>query len=258
MLFGSAQAADDYARYLPPGETRWLSPSQSNENEQQSTQRFLLLERESLRSFSRGVLLSLPDWGYHPLQSAAVRQLYQFAPSIGWRSWALTPPDTDLRGDMLQIPAVDERFPEAVDDEQLQPLLDALRARLSVAAAQRRDYPGFYVLIVEGMTAALSLRLLSEDAGLRPDALVIIDPYLPQYRLNQALPKTLAQLPLPVLDVMTSRSNRWSLASADKRRQFADKYQQVSYRQRRLIGADSQQQAALTKLVQGWLKQQGY
>jgi len=259
LCFTSSVAAqsteDDLMRYLPPGEARWLEVDQN---------RYLLLERQSLQAVNRGVVIHLSEWNTHPLSSAVVRPLYQELPTQGWTTFALHPPTTPLHTDMLQFPAVDERYPEPVGDETLTALRTQLRDRLQPLMTELTDYSGFVILVAEGMTAALLTDILRTDlaAGtglvnpVQPDALVVINPYLPQYSLNQNVATQLASLPLPVLDITTATANSWAIQTQQRRKQFAARDQHISYRQKSLYGEPAPSRL-LNQLV-GWLRYQGF
>lgn len=254
-----AQAAteDDLMRYLPPGEARWL---ESNGN------RYLLLQRDSLQAITRGVVIHIPDWSQHPLQNPLLTHLYQQLPEYGWTTFALHPPTSRIQTDMLQFPAVDERYPEPVSEETLAPLRDSLRQRLQPLMNELSDYTGFVVLVAEGMTATFLTQILSEDlqtgggivAPVQPDALIVIDPYMPQYSLNQAVAEQLAAIPLPVLDLTTANANQWVQQTQRQRKLQAQREQHLSYRQQQLplLHAGNAEQA-IPQFI-GWLRYQGF
>lgn len=253
----AAATEDDLMRYLPPGEARWL---ESDGN------RYLLLERESLQAITRGVIIHIPDWAQHPLQTPLLTNLYQQLPEYGWTTFALHPPTSRIQTDMLQFPAVDERYPEPVSEETLAPLRDSLRQRLQPLMNELSDYTGFVVLVAEGMTAAFLTEILNEDlqtgggivAPVQPDALIVIDPYMPQYSLNKAVGEKLAVLPLPVFDVTTASANRWVKQTQRQRKLLAQREQHLSYRQQQLpLLTSGNAEQTIPEFI-GWLRYQGF
>lgn len=246
---------DDLAHYLPPGEHRWLTTGND---------RYLLLEREALQPLERGVVIHIADWGTHPLQNPIMRTLYQELPRYGWQTFSLQPPLTPLHTDMLQQPPVDERYPTAVGDEVLAPLRAQLRARLQLVMDELVAYSGFVILIAEGRSAALLNQALLADLAsdtnlaqpVRPDALIVLNPHLPQYSLNQQVAVELAQLPLPVFDITSADANSWALSTAEHRALQAQRFQHRSYRTRTWPAAVAPTLALQS--VRGWLHYQGF
>lgn len=258
LLSPSVNASeDDLERYLPPDETRWL---------EQGENRYLLLERESLRPMTKGVVIHLPAWDSHPLQRPMIRHLYQELPKQGWTTFALNPPAITLDTDMLQFPAIDERYPEAVSDETLNPLRDSLRQRLLVLFDELEEYQGFIILVAEGKTAVLLTDIVNTDlatqsgiaATISPDALILLDAYLPQYALNKQFARQLASSQLPVFDLITDNQNTWVQEHPEYRSLLAEQQQHISYRQQHIQGSNAAAQRQLLQAVNGWLRYQGF
>lgn len=257
LALANVDGSDDLTHYLPPGETRWLE-TQGN--------RYLLLERDSMQPITKGTALHIAAWNTHPLQSQALQASYAHLPNSGWNSLAIQPPTTVLSPDMLQFPAVDERYPEPVTEDTLNPLRESLRARLTPVFDELETAQGFVVLIVEGMSAPFLTDILRNDAtantGLyervAPDAIVIIDGYLPQYSLNRDFAESLAQLNIPTLELTTYRASRWVDDQQGLRKQLANKHQHLSYRQIDIHGHGTLMRRQLTQSIEGWLRYQGF
>ncbi|WP_289117518.1 DUF3530 family protein [uncultured Idiomarina sp.] len=243
-------AQDDLQRYLPEDQLHWLTDGDAA--------RFLVLKKEYLQAFESGQMTLIPDWHYHPLQSFYVSYLYNVAPDFGWTTWALTPPDNTIRTDNLQTPATSTHFPQQADDSVFEPLVAALENRIALLQDETLSRPGFAVWVVEGITADITLRLFEKTPSMMPDALVIVNAYIPQYHFNKALSERIAKSPLPILDIRTAESNHWLDAQWTLRKKLATKYQHVSYRQRLLLNSGNAGQKELRSTVKGWLEFHGY
>lgn len=251
LLAVNANAStDDLQRYLPPDQIHWLPV--------EGDTRYLSLYRQPMVSFSRGQLISLPDWHLHPLQSRLINKTYRSAPELGWHSWALLPPDILLTSHQLQQPRSDSIFPAVVEESFFKPYTDALAARLTRLQKEFSSEPGFTVWVIEGVTAAIAVKLITAQPQVMPDALVVIDAYLPQQQLNQELSQQLAKLQLPVLEISTYAANDWVQKTQPLRHQLSQKYQQVNYRQRQLISQGELAERELYSVLKGWLSYHGF
>ncbi|AVJ56871.1 DUF3530 domain-containing protein [Idiomarina sp. OT37-5b] len=244
-----ADANDDLQRYLPPDQLRWLEHEDN---------RYLALYQPAQVNFVRGRLLSMPDWPLHPLQSPWVRHSYEQAPILGWHSWALVPPEMALQTHQLQQHNPASVHPQPVDEAFFEPYIAALQTRIQRLSTEFSDNPGFTLWVMEGITAAMAVKLIQQQPELMPDALVVIDMYLPQPQLNRSLSEQLAKLQLPVLELSTPEANQWVTSSLDLRRQYSQKHQQVNYRQRPLLSEGTSGQRELTSTLKGWLKYHGF
>lgn len=241
---------DDLQRYLPQDQLHWLS---GNDGE-----RYLALKKEYLQAFERGQIVLLPDWHYHPLQSFYIRPVYDSAPDFGWTTWALTPPDSKIRTSKLQTPATTTHFPDAVGEEVFTPLINALKQRLDLLIEETISRPGFSVWVVEGITADIVLRLFESDPSMMPDALILINAYVPQFQYNRDLVTRISQSQLPVLDIRSAESNRWVSEHWQLRKKLANKYQHPAYRPHQLINSGNTGQRELTSTIKGWLEFHGF
>lgn len=238
-------ANNDLDYYLPPGEVVWLGEGDT---------RVLLLEQENKQAFDRGSILHIPEWGYHPYQSSAIRSLYQNMPDYGWQSYALQPPTQPLDNFRWQTDE-DVRYPDPVADEELAKLRAQLRERVELAYAQTSLIAGSFIIVAEGISAALLTDLFSSNELPLPDAFVVYGIYFPQWQLNQQLATSLAQLPVPVLDLSPRDGNDWVTQAASRRQQQAQRHQQINYRQRIIPGGThAQQPRYLQHQLYGWLR----
>lgn len=250
VFISPAVSQDDLERYLPQDQLHWLTGDDD--------ERYLALKKEYLQAFERGQIVLLPDWHYHPLQSFYIRPVYENAPDFGWTTWALTPPDNDIRTDNLQTPASATHFPDAADEEVFTPLVSALQQRMILLLEETLDRPGFSVWVVEGITADIALRLLESDPSIMPDAIVLVNAYVPQFQYNRALADRISQSQLPVLDIRSAAGNRWVGEHWSLRKKLANKYQHPAYRQRQLVNSGDAGQRELTSTIKGWLEFHGF
>ncbi|MDV6315587.1 DUF3530 family protein [Idiomarina sp. HP20-50] len=245
-----ALSQDDLQRYLPQDQLHWLSGD--------GDERYLALKKEYLQAFERGQMVLLPDWHYHPLQSFYIRPVYESAPDFGWTTWALTPPDSAIRTSKLQTPATTTHFPDAAGEDVFTPLVGALKQRLEALIEETISRPGFSVWVVEGITADIVLRLFESDPAMMPDALILINAYVPQFQFNRDLATRISQSQLPVLDIRSAESNRWVNEHWQLRKKLANKYQHPAYRPHQLINSGNTGQQELTSTIKGWLEFHGF
>lgn len=245
-----ALANDDLQRYLPPDQLVWLDDGGDN--------RFLALHNESMASFARGQLVHLPDWTLHPLQSTVISQSYQHSADSGWESWAILPPAIPLESHQLSQGQAQSVFPQVVDESFFDPHVEALQQRMERLNERLQQAPGFNVWVVEGITAAIVVKLLTRQPQLMPDGLVVVNMYLPQMQLNKAVSRQLAQLQLPLLELHSESANTWVVNSQKLRHQFSQKYQQISFRQRTIMGQGSVAERSYNSQLEGWLRHQGF
>ncbi|WP_404400223.1 alpha/beta hydrolase family protein [Idiomarina seosinensis] len=246
----SAPPVNDLQRYLPPDQLVWL--------ETDNDDRYLALYQQPMVSFARGYMVHLPNWNLHPLQSPLISHLYQQAPLFGWHSWALVPPSRAIRQHQLQQHQSGSVYYQPVDQSFFDQPIEALAQRITQLNEEVVDEPGFSVWVVEGITAAIAVKLLTERPELMPDTLIVIDMYLPQRQLNNEVAEQLSQLQLPVLDIYTANANAWAAKSQPKRQQYSQKHQHVNYRQQALLSSAATAPQELTRAIKGWLKHQGF
>ncbi|RUO27905.1 hypothetical protein CWE12_13300 [Aliidiomarina sedimenti] len=249
LLASSASFAsqNDFEYYLPPGEVVWLEDDDD---------RYLLLEKENEQAYDRGRMILLPDVGTHPLQSSAIRALYQSMIGYGWYTFALQPPTTDIGSFTWQAEDAYERYPEPATVE---PLKDALRLRMNAALTHTAEHTGALVVVAEGVSAALLADLMAEGEFAQIDALIVHGVYYPQWQLNQALATTLAELRIPLLDLAPGDGNSWATDTNSRRQQQARRHNHLSYRQRILpAGRHAEQPRYLQHHVYGWLQSEDF
>lgn len=135
-----------------------------------------------------------------------------------------------------------------------------LQQQLQAIVSRTEQYPGFFLVIAQGTSAAWLTKLYSEEKLESPDALIILSPYWPQRNYNNQLPALVAKTSMPILDFFNQFDNAWSQATAAQRLVSAHKNLKLHYRQRELIGQqlDHQQYLLMAKEIYGWLTYLGW
>ncbi|WP_165831996.1 DUF3530 family protein [Aliidiomarina sp. B3213] len=241
---------DDLAYYLPPHEYFWLGDSEES--------RYLVLHRENQLPFLRGAAIILPDWGFHPLTTTYSKMSYQAMPQYGWETLAVHAPTSDLS----TFPWQTENgtpYPTAAEDRELDDIRQQVLTRVEAVMTHLADEPGFRILISEGVSAGIVIDLISRGELTDIDALVVINPNIPQWQLNREMSRKLARLDIPTLDLQSSEATHWSLEEAERRVMLASRYQHMGYRQRGLSPQTHRQnEHTFAQVIYGWLSYEGF
>ena len=120
--------------------------------------------------------------------------------------------------------------------------------------------PGYRLLMVEGKTATIAIALLNENSELDINGLVLNNPYWPETAANSLIPKQIAQLPLPVLDLLSLSDSTWSRQTEANRLIQTRVRVKSYYRQREIIGGhfDALANEYIAKEVIGWTRYLGW
>lgn len=133
-------------------------------------------------------------------------------------------------------------------------------ALLRESARRAADYPGFFLVIAQGTSAAWMTKIYAEKRLDTPDALVTISPFWPDRKLNESLPSLIANTPMPVLDLYSESDNEWSIQTVKRRKIFVVKALKLQYRQRKMLGFTNTDQSSLflSKEIYGWTSYMGW
>ena len=131
---------------------------------------------------------------------------------------------------------------------------------LQAVIKKSQEYPGFFLVISKGTSAAWLSKIYAQKTLAAPDAFVAISPFWPDREKNLRLPQWIANTPMPVLDLYNSRDNEWSQATVTQREIATIKSLKLQYRQRELLGFNQYRQynAYLSKEIYGWLSHMGW
>lgn len=147
-----------------------------------------------------------------------------------------------------------------ISDALFQQQEQAFQLLMNAIETERQTYPGFFLLIAQGTSAAWLAKLYNEGNMEMPDALVTLGVNWPQHDLNLQVPGIIAETIFPVLDIYNQFDSEWSLQTTQQRRVAAVKALKLHYRQREIIGTrfDHTQQEYLAREIHGWLTYMGW
>lgn len=224
----------DLLRQLPADEILQLTAQQ---------QEFMLLQRESMTSYTKGTVILLPDASEHPASPKYINLLRQQLTDYGWYTLALMPPS----------------LPVELTTDTLQAYQQSLRERLAVAQQQAQQHSGVTIVIAQGSSAALLNQLYADAQLNEPAAFIMLGAYLPEISFNRNFAKALATHQVPTLDISTGQDNKMVISQLRYRKQLANKHLKAVYRQRLINGsgynADTQQW--VFQEIYGWLTSVG-
>ncbi|WP_051275533.1 DUF3530 family protein [Aestuariibacter salexigens] len=246
----------DWRQHLPDGQFDVLLVGE---------QEVPLLVHESRTSLTKGVVVIISDTSQSPLHGQGLSMLVNQLTGWGWVTMQLPAPSPEsVLEDEEPVPA-DDQVPSfhtapLLTDTQFTQNAQALGERINAVANRAGRYPGFFLVISQGITAASLATSYAEGSLAAPDALVVLSPYLPNRPMNDDLPRRLARTPMPVLDLFSHWDNGWSRMHIEQRKIEAERELKMHYRQREIIGQplDAQQMARVGKEIQGWLVYLGW
>lgn len=149
-----------------------------------------------------------------------------------------------------------------VSEAQLIIYSQELEAYIVATLTHMRNTMGHRILVSQGITAATIAKLVadSDPLMLQIDTLVINNPYWPIRKLNNKIPMLIAQIPIPVLDLISRWDNSWSKQTMRNRRIKATTELKEVYRQREIIGQpfDQAQMRYISRQIKGWTTYLGW
>lgn len=205
---------------------------------------FLLLQRESMTSFTKGTAILVPDWSQHAASPKHIDHLRQQLTDYGWYTLAVMPPS----------------YPDhPLTEDSLQQYQLSLKDRMEAAYRLGEQQPGVNIVIAQGSSAAVLSRLYADKQLQDPAAFIMLGAYLPDQELNRQLAKVMASHQIPTLDITHQYDNDYTNSQLKLRRQLAQKQLKAIYRQRQIIGSgyhDDEQDWVLQEIY-GWLTSVG-
>jgi hypothetical protein len=248
--------------------------------------------QENTTAITRGVAVMIADSGIPIVGHEGFAALANELNKIGWVTILLPAPDTGF------IPTIDQETVNA-DDKVLEPepetdttteeqvpspnaaivdidisksavtTIDDLAfvkheqqmvSLLQAAIEKSQEYPGFFLVISKGTSAAWLSKIYAEKTLSAPDAFVAISPYWPVRKHNRNLPQWMANTTMPVLDLYSDWDNSWARETVAQREIAAVKSLKLQYRQRELLGFNMPQQhsAYIGKEIYGWISHMGW
>ncbi|MFT4939136.1 MAG: hypothetical protein ACI88A_002170 [Paraglaciecola sp.] len=232
----------------------------------------LLIIKENTTPIARGVAVMIGESGRSMVSHDSLSPLSQQLNNLGWVTMlmpapqiGLTIPPTEKKqatdpGKSNTTAILAKSVAPPIDGEQFliheQQLILQMRAILN----KSKDYPGFFLVIAQGTSAAWLAKIYAEESLDSPDAFVAISPFWPSREYNIKLADYLANTSMPVLDIYNDWDNKWSLQSYPARQIAATKALKLHYRQREIIGLaiENQQPDYIGKEIYGWLSFMGW
>lgn len=205
---------------------------------------FLLLQRESMTSFTKGTAILVPDWSQHAASPKNIDHLRQQLTDYGWHTLAVMPPS----------------YPELpLTAESLQQYQIGLKDRMEAVQHAAGQKPGVSIVIAQGSSAAVLNRLYADEQLPEPAAFIMLGAYLPDHELNRQLAKALASHQIPTLDINHQYDNGYVSSQLKLRQQMAKKQLKAIYRQRQIIGSGyhNDEQEWVLQEIYGWLTSVG-
>lgn len=231
-------------------------------------QEVAVIIQESTIAISKGAVIILSDTGRTSLGSRALDLVATELNRYGWTTLLAAPPiiglsqENDVNTQQNQI--TEEVLPTAGPQVILQEHFDEQEQQLQLLMQSLLDksaeYPGFVVILSEGMTAAWLSKILRELSITEPDAFVSVSAYWPQKEFNDQIASYMANIRVPVLDMYSQWDNKWTITTAEERKIAAVKSLKLHFRQTELIGVPIRQgqHQYLTKQIIGWLTFMGW
>ncbi|MEC4725532.1 alpha/beta hydrolase family protein [Shewanella sp. D64] len=172
-------------------------------------------------------------------------------PHTGWATIAITPPkrvstlnfatapgDISKPGEGKYNPNNGERTPQYSKEQWIN-----IREKQETFIADTMNqldeigtpYPGKRILIATGQGAGFVISMLSKNRLTKPDVLVLINPFMSTKHENLELPKLLAELDIPVLDIQSADGHIASQETKENRRLLSPQNAPYRYRQQRML-----------------------
>jgi hypothetical protein len=246
--------------------------------------------QENTTAITRGVAVMIADSGVPMMGRKGFAALADELNTIGWVTILLPAPETGFMPRIVQEASIidDLATPAEVDinkaiDTQVPSKISAdldirksavtsidaqafvnheqqLVSLLQAVIEKSQEYPGFFLVISKGTSAAWLSKIYAENTLDAPDAFVAISPYWPDRKLNQLLPKWIANTSMPVLDLYSSWDNGWARKTIAQRQIAAVKSLKLQYRQQELLGVNMHQQHNdyISKNIYGWITHMGW
>ena len=206
------------------------------------------------------ILIPAPDIGFIPIiiPEAELKDDQKTTAEIETKNFANTQV-TSLGAPLLDLDTSQSAV-TTIDDSAFVKHEQQLVSLLQAVIEKSQEYPGYFLVISKGTSAAWLSKIYAEKTLDAPDAFVMVSPYWPDRKHNQRLPEWMANTPMPVLDLHSSWDNGWARKTVSRRQIAAVKALKLQYRQRKLLGFTMHQQhsAYIGKEIYGWISHMGW
>jgi hypothetical protein len=247
--------------------------------------------QENTTAITRGVAVMVADSGIPLVGQEGFAALANELNKIGWVTILLPAPDTGFMPTIDEDAAItddattagaekntsaDTQIPNTsaaisdldinksavttIDEQAFIKHEQQLVSILQAVIEKSQEYPGFFLLISKGTSAAWLSKIYAEKTLTPPDAFVVISPFWPDRKRNKQLPEWIAKTPMPVLDLYSGGDNSWAQKTIAQREIAAIKSLKLQYRQRELLGFNihHQHSAYISKEIYGWISHMGW
>lgn len=261
-------------------------------------QPIIYILQENSTAITRGVAVMIADTGVPIVGQEGFAALADELNKIGWVTILLPAPDAgfmptiaqqsittndgDTASELAPAPAPEKNTNDdtqasnpstsvadldishsavtSIDEQAFVKHQQQLISLLQAVSEKSQEYPGFFLVISKGTSAAWLSKIYTEKKLATPDAFVAISPYWPDRKYNQRLPEWIANTPMPVLDLYSSDDNGWAQKTVAQREIAAIKSLKLQYRQRELLGFNTYQHhsAYISKEIYGWISHMGW
>ena len=206
------------------------------------------------------ILIPAPDIGFIPITiPEAVLEENQETTSEEETKILADTQETSLGAPLLDLD-ISQSAVTTIDNQAFVKHEQQLVSLLQAVFEKSQEYPGYFLVISKGTSAAWLSKIYAEKTLVSPDAFVMVSPYWPDRKHNQRLPEWIAITPMPVLDLHGSWDNGWARKTVSRRQIAAVKALKLQYRQRELLGFTMHQQhsAYIGKEIYGWISHMGW
>lgn len=227
-------------------------------------QEIQIFTSDSHTPITKGVAILINEYAQAPLGRKSLAPLVDHLNATGWVTIIMPAPTNVLA--QTEAPQEQQIIPKAFDgqvaisEQAFQQQEQQLMLQMRSVVQKSEQYPGFFLVIAQGTSAAWLTKLYAEQQLETPDALITLSPYWPEQQWNKRLPEFMAQTDMPVLDIYNQWGNSWARKTIEQRKIAAVKGLKMHYRQREIIGQpfDRQQFTYLGKEIYGWLTYMGW
>lgn len=257
-------------------------------------QSIIYILQEDTTAITRGVAVLVADTGIPIVGSQGFAALSNELNKIGWVTILLPAPDVAFQplnaqenvapvddveavaDDTAAIPSSNSQEPNpasapidldsskslvtTINDQAFIKHEQRLIALIQAAFEKSQEYPGFFLVISKGTSAAWLTKIYAEKTVDAPDAFVAISPFWPDRKHNQRLPYWIANTSMPVLDLYSGWDNGWAQMTTAQRKIASIKSLKLQYRQRELLGfsTSTHQSGYISKEIYGWISHMGW
>ncbi|XQW84474.1 DUF3530 family protein [Thalassotalea piscium] len=206
---------------------------------------------------AKGVMILLPDWQQNATGSNSINFLRKQLPKKGWTTITIQPltkPDNYPSQAIEREKKIEDNKKALIDYQ------DEMGLLLKQINEKAKDYPGVIVIIAEGSNGALLTNIYQQEIVELPTALILLSSFLPTMEDNKTVAASITQLPIPVLDLLLSRDNRYVEQAAQLRADAVKQEMKPYYRQKKIhnITPNHYPTDSLLKEINGWLSSVGW